>query len=555
MSQKSMAMPLKQLFDHAAMSPGSPFMVKLSGGKIAQTYTWAEAADEVCRCAGYLKSLDLPAKSRIAILAKNSPHWVIADLAIWMAGHISVPVYPTISIELIKYTLEHCKAELLFVGKTEGWENAQDALLASIKVVALPEGPSLDGVTTWETVQSNAPLSVEDSAKVDASDVATIIYTSGTTGLPKGVVHTFSSIGYSVSNFSKLTGLKFGDRVISYLPMSHVGERLSVELQSLCVGLEVYFNEAQETFIADLKTCNPSIFMAVPRIWSKLHQGLMAMLPSNIKQKIESRDMTPEEGRAILSTIGLGETRYGACAAAPVSIALLEWYASLGLPIVEAYGMTENFGYSHMGSLSASKTGFVGPTNPGVSAKLSEEGEILVKSEATMAGYYLDEVQTASAFDGSGYYKTGDRGYVDADGWLKVIGRVKDIFKTSKGKYVVPSPIESALIDTPFIDQVCVVGSGRPQPLALAIVSDAGSKYQEDELRASLQHILSGINSKLEPHERLSCLVAVKDQWTNDNGFITPTLKIKRNVVETYYGPLLERIDESVSGVFFEREL
>lgn len=549
MSETLIAPPVRHLLNHAEQTPDAPYLVKLSNGNVARKYTWRDVVDEVRRCAAYIHSLNLPKKSRIAIWAKNSPHWVISDLAIWMAGHVSVPLYPTLSADLARYTLEHCSAELLFVGSTVDWKKSKTALPSTLRVVALPEGPATGGLVTWEQIQVNPALPEDTFATVQPDDIATIIYTSGTTGLPKGVVHTFASVEFSVSHFSQLTAVKFGDRVISYLPMSHVGERLAIELQSVYVGLEVFFNESQETFIADMRVCNPSIFLAVPRIWSKLRLGMLAALPAEIKAKIQNRSLNPEERKRLLSMIGLAEAAFGGSAAAPVSTEILDWYGKLGLYVLEAYGMTENFGYSHMGLISGGRSGFVGPSNPGVKVKLSDEGEILVKSEATMQGYYLDDEQTASSFDEDGYYKTGDCGVIDADGWLRVAGRVKDIFKTSKGKYVAPSPIENTFADLPFVDQVCVVGSGRPQPLALVTLSEIGQLQEKDQLSAHLQNFLTELNTKLEPHEKLSSIVALKDQWSIDNGLITPTLKIKRNVLESHYASLLNDIDETFSGV------
>lgn len=549
MSETLIAPPVKHLINHAKQTPDAPYLVKIANAAITRKYTWLEVADEVRRCAAYIQSLELPEKSRIAIWAKNSPHWIISDLAIWMTGHISVPLYPTLSAELARYTLEHCAAELLFIGATADWDKAKDTLPDSLRVVVLPEGPAAPEAVSWEQVQGTPALAEESFARVQPEDPATIIYTSGTTGLPKGVVHTFASIEYAALRFSQLTSVQFADRVISYLPMSHVGERLAIELQSIYVGLEVFFNESQETFIADMRICRPSIFLAVPRIWAKLRFGMLAMLPEEIKAKINNRTLSAEEGKHLLSMIGLDKSKFGGSGAAPVATEILDWYASLGLYVLEAYGMTENFGYSHMGLVSDGRSGFVGPANPGVKARLSDEGEILVKSSATMQGYYLAPEQTAASFDQDGYYKTGDRGVIDADGWLKVTGRVKDIFKTSKGKYVAPSPIENLFANLPIIDQVCVVGSGRPQPLALVTLSEIGLRQPKEQLDDQLLTFMNALNSKLEAHEKLSCIVALQDQWTIDSGLITPTLKIKRNILEGHYATLLNDIDESFSGI------
>jgi long-subunit acyl-CoA synthetase (AMP-forming) len=227
----------------------------------------------------------------------------------------------------------------------------------------------------------------------------------------------------------------------------------------------------------------------------------------------------------------------------------MAWYQSLGLNIAEVYGMTENCGYSHLGRPTRYKKGWIGLPNPGVECRLSEEGELLVRSNGTMMGYYKEPEKTSETITPEGFLRTGDIGEIDNEGFLRLTGRIKDIFKTSKGKYVAPAPIENLLSAHSRVEQVCVVGNNLPQPLALLQLSDAGVHEAQDnrqQLKQGLAALLEEVNSSLARHEQLSCLVVVKDVWAVENGFTTPTLKIKRNVVEATYQDQFE--DWSVSG-------
>jgi|TARA_A100001518_G_C1221766_1_gene66484 long-subunit acyl-CoA synthetase (AMP-forming) len=495
--------------------------------------------EQARRAASWLRSRELPQGSRIAIISKNCAHWIVADLAIWMAGHVSVPLYPNLTADSMGQVLEHSEAALAFVGKLDDWASMAPGLPQGLPTVSLPLHPQGSFDYSWDDLQRSAPI--QDDPKPAANQLATIIYTSGTTGTPKGVMHNFSNFGFAASNAIKLFGVGEDDRLISYLPLCHVAERMFVELASIYAGQTIFFAESLDTFLEDLKRARPTVMFGVPRIWTKFQMGVYSKMPA---QKLDRLLRLPIIGRFIgrkvLAGLGLDAIRYALSGAAPVPEALLNWYRRLGMEIQEVYGMTENCGYSHVCLPGKFKQGWIGQNNPGVEVRIGEDGEVLVRSGATMQGYYKDPIKTAETLTDDGFLRTGDKGEQDAEGNLRLTGRIKEIFKTSKGKYVAPAPIENRIGEHSRIEQVCVVGDGLPQPIALCVLSDVGRQEaandSRDELENSLKALLAEVNGRLDHHERLQGLVLVKEVWAVENGFLTPTLKIKRAVIEGTYG-------------------
>ncbi|MBT8765250.1 AMP-binding protein [Metapseudomonas boanensis] len=532
-------LPLEKFFEREARHPNKRYLVQpMEGGRLEEL-TWAEVGDQARRAASWLRGRDLPQSSRIAIISKNCAHWIIADLAIWMAGHVSVPLYPNLTADSVRQVLEHSESVLAFVGKLDDWPSMADGVPAGVPVVALPIHPKSEFNYHWKDLQATPPI--RDDPKGQPDQLATIIYTSGTTGTPKGVMHNFSNLAFAASHGVELFSTSEDDRLLSYLPLCHVAERMFVEMASIYAGQTVFFAESLETFLEDLRRARPTAIFGVPRIWTKFQMGVYAKMPA---QKLDRLLRLPiigrMVGRKVLAGLGLDAVRIALCGAAPVPEALLDWYKRLGLDVLEVYGMTENCGYSHVCRAGKQKPGWIGQNSPGVDVRISEEGEVLVHSGATMQGYYKDPAKTAETLTVDGYLRTGDKGEQDAEGNLRLTGRIKEIFKTSKGKYVAPAPIENRLAVHPRIEQVCVVGDGLPQPMALCVLSEVGRQEAANsarpELELSLRELLEEVNGVLDKHERLQGLVLVKEIWAVDNGFLTPTLKIKRNQVEDAYG-------------------
>ncbi|MDP3816715.1 AMP-binding protein [Pseudomonas sp.] len=532
-------LPLEVFYQREARHPNKRYMVQpLPGGQL-QELTWAEVAEQARRAANWLRSRELPQGSRIAILSKNCAHWIISDLAIWMAGHVSVPLYPNLSADSVRQVLQHSAAALVFVGKLDDWPAMAPGVPEGVASIGLPLRPAGEFSFTWDELQACTPI--QDSPKPTADQLATIIYTSGTTGTPKGVMHHFSNYAFAASHATELFGVGEQDRVLSYLPLCHVAERMFVELASLYGGQTIFFADSLDTFLEDLKRARPTVIFGVPRIWTKFQMGVYSKMPAArldflLKLPLIGRIV----GKRVLAGLGLDAVRYALSGAAPVPEALLNWYKRLGLDVLEVYGMTENCGYSHVCRPGKFKQGWIGQHSPGVEVRIAEDGEVQVRSGATMQGYYQDPEKTAETLTADGYLRTGDKGEQDGEGNLRLTGRIKEIFKTSKGKYVAPAPIENRLAEHSRIEQVCVVGDGMAQPMALCVLSEVGRREAANgargELESSLQSLLEEVNQHLDKHERLQRLVLVKDIWAVDNGFLTPTLKIKRSVVEGTYG-------------------
>lgn len=505
-------------------------------------YRWKEVGDQARRMAAYLRALELPPKSHIAILGKNSAHWIMADLAIWLAGHVSVPLYPTISPDSAAYIFEHCNTRLLFAGRIDGaqqrWNEIRAGAPAQLQIVALPMSQITD-VPQWDEITaSTKPL--QEVSLPEAGELATIMYTSGSTGKPKGVMHSFGNMITYAFGSGDFCSFSNSDRLLSYLPLAHGAERCFVESNSLCHGCRVYFSDSLATFGQDLRRARPTLFISMPRLWTRFYIGACEKLaPWKQKLLFALPLVSGNVRKKILTLLGLDAVRIAFTGSAPLPIEIIRWYRELGLELLDVYGMTENLAYSHYSRPGQVRLGYSGQALPGVQCRIGESGEILLKTPTQMLGYYREPELTAQSMTDDGFFMTGDRGEIDEIGRLKITGRVKELFKTSKGKYVAPVPIENRLTH-PKLEAVCVTGPALPQPFVLAMLSpDARKELQHPQAGASLklelQSLLDDVNAALEDHEKLSYMVVVADSWSIDNGFLTPTLKIRRSVIEDRY--------------------
>jgi long-chain acyl-CoA synthetase len=537
-------LPLQRAYHWESARANEVFLTQPMGGGVVRDWTWAQAMQDTRRMAAYLKGLGYEPGARIAIMSKNTAWWIMSDLAIWMAGYVSVPIYPNLVAETVRLIMEHSECKLCIVGKLDDWKSMEPGIPKGLPCISTPLCDA-KGFTPWDDIiKTTQPMTASPTFAADS--IATIIYTSGTTGMPKGAVHGFASFAHTAKAFESILKLNTEDRSLSYLPLAHVAERCLVEGQSIYGGSRIYFAESLDTFLTDLQRARPTFFFSVPRLWVKFQQGVFAKMPA---KKLDLMMSIPILGgivkKKILKQLGLDSVRFAGTGAAPLPPQVMAWYRKLGLELLEGYGMTEQFALATTSLPGKSRVGYVGSASPCCEVKLSETGEVLTRGPAHMQGYYKEPEKTRETMTEDGWLKTGDLGEMDAQGRLKIIGRAKEQFKTSKGKYVSPAPIESKLGAFTRIEACLVSGVAFPQPFALAMLPagqwdalkapDARKEFG-DELAAHMQVV----NEQLDPHERLDFVVVVPEQWTVESGFVTPTLKIKRNVVEKHYAGYFE---------------
>jgi long-subunit acyl-CoA synthetase (AMP-forming) len=501
-----------------------------------------------------LQGLEFSPGDRVAILAKNSAEWVLADLAIAMAGLVSVPIYPTANADTVSYILEHSEAKACFVGKLDNPDALGNAIPGSVATVAFPY-PTAQCRYHWNTLIEGAePISApHDPAP---KDVMTILYTSGSTGRPKGVVISYGAYHYGCNAAWRTFGTKEDARVLSYLPLAHVTERTVVVGPSIYAGATIFFVESLQTFPRDLTTARPTMFASVPRLWVKFQSGIHAKIAPGKLQRLLAIPLVGRlVARKIRAGMGLDCCELFGSGTAPISLHTLNWYHKLGIDISEGWGMTETGGLSCTNlPFDAKRLGTIGEPLDGTELKISDQGELLIRSPGLFTEYFKQPELTAESFTEDGFFCTGDKAeWDDRCRGYRITGRVKDIFKSAKGKYVVPVPIESHLSANPLIEQVCVIGSGLPAPIALIVLSETARQLPRETVVESLESTRLDTNRHLESHERLSGMLVVNDEWTTENGILTPTLKVRRDRIEERYLSVVDR--EFDKPVVWERDL
>lgn len=549
---------LKKFYDICKERPNDVYMTQPHSGGQTTDYTFGAVLTEAKKMAAHLRSLDLPKQSKIAMISKNCAHFIIADLAIWMAGHVSVALYPTLNRETVQYILEHSDAELLFVGKLDTWEQElKFGVPEGMSMISLPLAPKGVGCPAWaEVIAKHEPIEDEPVPALD--DWSLIIYTSGSTGQPKGVVHSWRTISVPTRGLTKMLQLSREDRSLSYLPLAHGMDRWLSECLSLANGSRLFFAESLDTFVQDLNRARPTVFVSVPRLWLKFQLGVFAKMPPKklnllLKLPIINRIIK----KKILTNLGLDSVRWAGSGSAPIPAELLQWYRNLGLELLEGYGMSENFNYSHITVPGKGRPGYIGHTYDDVEHKLSDEGEILVKSPGTMVEYYKNPDKTAETMTADGYLRTGDRGEIDSTGRLRITGRVKELFKTSKGKYVAPAPIENLINIDERVELSLVGGSGFPMTMGVVQLAEdllpkLGNPGVKEEITAALERLLDHVNGEVEVYEKLGFLVIAKDRWSIEKGQLTPTMKIKRTAIEDLYSAKLAGWYDAKKKVIWE---
>jgi long-chain acyl-CoA synthetase len=533
---------LDAIYDNEQQRAQQVFLTQPVGGGVVVDYTWARMMDQARRMARHLRERGVEPGARVAMLTKNCAHFFIAELAIWMAGGTTVAIFPTETADTVRYVLDHCGASLLFVGKLDTWPQQARGVPEGLPCIAFPLAPATPYQQWDDIVARTAPLPGRPVRAPD--DLAMIIYTSGSTGQPKGVMLPFRAVSAASEGMVEYLRATYGEeqetRLLSYLPLAHSYERAWIECANLWDGAaHIFFAEALDTFPADLRRARPTTFISVPRLWLKFQQGVFAKIPPRkLDRLLRIPVLRRIVARKVLQGLGLDAVRHAASGSAPIPAELIQWYRRLGLNLFEGYGMTEDLAYSHASSREHNAPGLVGVALPGVQVRLAHDGEILIKSPGQFVGYYKRPDLNAQAFTEDGFFHTGDKGEYDASGMLKVTGRVKEIFKTSKGEYVAPAPIENLLNAHPMVELSLVSGVGQPAAYAMVVLAEElrprlAQPAVREQVQAELTQLLDAVNAQLASHERLKMIVIANEPWSIENGFLTPTMKIRRNRIES----------------------
>ncbi len=530
--------------------------------------TWSEYEQAVRKVAGWLTQKGLKKGDAVAIMSANRPEWIIADLAIFMIGGISIPIYSTSTSKDTNYILEHSESKVIFYDEAN---RVKDVKCPAIKV-CFDEGDV-------KSILSSDAKPLAEVASVKSDDIATIVYTSGTTGLPKGVVHTHGTIMAAIDVAKSILneGRTGPDRFFSFLPLSHVAERLLIEFGSIAFGDEVVFARSVDTIVEDLQLYPPTLLLCVPRLWERIYERITNGLKdaSAVKRGVfklaQLAGSSRFEGEAILKAhdrkrrakladklvggklrekLGMHKVRYFFTGAAPIRPEIMRFFAAFGIFIREVYGLTENLCLGVYTSADKIVVGTAGKLFPLNEIKIADDGEILFRAPYIFKGYFKNEETTREALLPGGWFATGDFGEFDTAGNLKITGRKKELLKTSNGKYVAPVAIENELKKEPAIAEAMVIGDNQKYCIALVVINKEVIANEAVEGRL-LDH-LDAINKELARHESIKKIGVLTEGFTVENGMLTPTLKLKRKVVTSHYEPFIDRIYKGNDVVVFE---
>jgi long-chain acyl-CoA synthetase len=541
-------MPMVMFARQVEKTPTKVYLRQPVNGEYIE-YTWAEVYDQTLRLAQGLVGLGLQKGDRVAIIANNCADWFIADFAIVAAGFIPTPIYATAGESIISHVMSHSEAKAIIVGSIAKPQVVKDSISESVITIGMSTSTVAWQHSMADLIANNDAMQAAQVHQPKLDDVFSIVYTSGSTGNPKGVVISFENLCFSTAVAVKTLDASEDERALSYLPLAHVTERSLVEYYSLYSGGTVTFNESLDTFIRDLRSAQPTGFISVPRLWVKFQSQVLANIPQrklNLMLKIPIlRSIVKNK---IKTQLGFENTKSFGSGSAPISPSILEWYHKLDIHIGEGWGMSETMGMAtSQFPFDFKKIGTIGKAVEGFDIKVSDAGEVLIKGPAVFPEYYKNPEVTAESFTEDGYFRTGDKADIDADGYFTITGRVKDIFKSGKGKYIAPVPIESKLASNLLIEQLCVMGSGLPAAMAVIVLSkEIADDMNKKEIEESLLATVAEVNAQIEKHEVIGGIRIVDEAWTIENGLLTPTMKVKRAELEEKFLPTLEGQKEKV---------
>jgi long-chain acyl-CoA synthetase len=562
-----------------------------------QPISWAEYQRAVQEVTAGLDDLGIEAGATVGIFSNNRAEWHESDLGTLSAGCVTVPLYQTSSPEQVAYVLGHAGARLCFVENHELAARVlevRDELPKLDRVVVFEDDDRLDDpfVVGFEQLRTIGAARLERDPEVftrraDAvrpENLATLVYTSGTTGPPKGAMVSHANIMWTIASAASLMEIRPNERLLSFLPLSHVAERMISDFAAIAVGAETWFARSLSTVAEDIRDCRPTVFFAVPRVWEKLQEAVSAKLhelhgpkrgvideyvklgtrivgdrqgerPVPAWRRLPYDLLDSSVGAKIRHEVGLDDAHIMISAAAPIHPELLRWFHAIGLPITELYGQTETCGPTTSNPPRDNRIGTVGPAIPGVQVRIADDGEILVKGGNCCMGYLDDPAATADLIDADGWLHSGDLGRLDADAYLTVTGRKKDLIITAAGQNITPQEIEGDLRLHHLVAEAVVIGEGRRYLTALLTldgdaladwaerhhkVADREALAEDPDLRAELEQFVAEVNDKRSRVEGVRKFRILPRDFTVASGELTPTLKVKRNVVNASFADVVE---------------
>jgi long-chain acyl-CoA synthetase len=583
---------LSELFLKAAGFNKPDCLLHKVGGTY-QPVSTAELVDRVRRLAKALEGLGVERGDRVALMSENGPHWPTVDFATLCIGGVLVPVYPTLLPEQAAYITRDCGAKVVFAETTAHLEGLLSHAneLPGVQQFVLIRGTSNDPrvMSLEDLIQRGANPDVahfEQKARQSTpDDLATLIYTSGTTGTPKGVMLTHGNIASNVEAGLSILGLEGTYTALSFLPLSHSFER-TVDYCYFHTGCSIAYAESVATVAQNLQEVNPHVFVSVPRVYEKVLSRVQETVAagSPVKQKIfawaqgVAREAMPYRMKhktppgllgiklGLADKLVLGKVRarlgsrfqFAISGGAPLARDVAEFFWGIGVPIYEGYGLSETSPVISVNGRDAVKLGTVGRVVPGVEVKIAADGEILARGPNIMKGYWGMEKETAEVIDPDGWFHTGDIGEIDADGFLRITDRKKELIVNAYGKNVAPAPIENSLKASRFIGQAVIIGDRRKFLSALLVPDFEALKpwaerqglgtqtndqlIQDPQVRALMAKEVETVNQGLASFEKIVAWELLPNEFTLETGELTPTLKVKRRIINDKYGDVIDRL-------------
>ncbi len=516
--------------------------------------TWSQVMDKARRIAKFMQDKGFEKGDKFSIYSKNCAEWFITDFGLTLAGMINVPLFGNQHQDSIKFILEHAEIKMVFIGKLDDCKQARANIPTQMKTAGFDYHPELNVDFTFDEMMKSDPI--QEVVMPEANDMYTIIYTSGTSGNPKGGVYNHDRIANYLDVVGRdvltITPVRY-HHFVSYLPLAHVYERTAVELTSLTVPCDVSFVESLDKFADNLREIQPTLFTAVPRIWGVFKQKIDHKLPSGkLDFLLKIPYLSTYIKKKIKHEMGFERCKNFVSGASHLPVSIIQFFDKLDIPIQEGYGQTENLAYVTINRLDNRRLGYVGTPRTEVKLEVGEESELLTKTNCLMNEYYKEPQKTQEQFDDRGYLRTGDIAELDENQNVKILGRLSENFKNQKGEFIAPAPIEKDFSSNTLVEQLCLVGKGLPSNVMVVTLAQRVTQQNKEKFTKYLKETLHKVNSKLSSFEKIGHVFVCKNNWTPENGFLTPTLKVKRPAVESACLPILETITEVHNPVIWE---